>query len=194
MDPRSLTGAGTVLADRPPAAPGRRARTRVEPQRRPQFAHLSLEQLRAFRTTLSSEEAQVSYWRRVIQARLDLLRAGTMGHAEAPRLRPLLTDARVAGSRRALVDVVPVAEVPPLPSLAELWERRVDAEDEAGRQALEQDLAVAERQISDYRRSLHERIDDATGELIARYREAPARCLDVLPLDPRTRPAADPTG
>lgn len=190
MDPRSLTGAATALAERPardPVPNARRARTRQEPQRSPLFAHLSLEELRDFRTTLNGEEAQVSYWRRIIQARLDVVRAGTLGTADGAKLRPLLTDARVRRSRTALLDVVPVADVPPLPSLAELWDRRVEPGDEAGLRALEADLSVAETQISAYRRALHERIDDATSELIARYRETPSLCLAVLPLEPERR-------
>ncbi len=192
MDPRSLTGAGAVLAERPaagadlpePAAPGRRVRTRPEPKRSASYAHLSLEELRAFRKTLNGEEAQVSYWRRILQARLDVVRAGTLGTADGAKLRPLLTDARLASSRRALVDVVPIDDVPPLPSLAELWDRQVAPGDAEGLRALEADLSVAEMQISAYRRALHARIDEATGELIARYRETPGLCLDVLPLPP----------
>lgn len=186
MDPRSLTNGGAVLRDRPqpPAAPPRRVRTRPEPLRRPHFAHLSLDALRALRKTLNAEEAQVSYWRRVIQARLDLVKAGTVGSTDGPKLRPLLTDARLASSRSALLEIVPVDDIPPLPSLAELWDREVDPTDPTGMQALEADLLVAETQISAYRRTLHERIDEATGELIARYRETPSDCLDVLPLPP----------
>ena len=186
MDPRSLTGGGAVLADRPQhaTAPPRRVRTRPEPLRRPQFAHLTLEGLRELRKTLNAEEAQVSYWRRILQARLDLVKAGTVGSTDGAKLRPLLTDARLASSRSALLEIVPVAEIPPLPSLAELWDREVDAGDAPAMQELEADLEVAETQISAYRRALHERIDEATGELIARYRETPSDCLDVLPLPP----------
>ena len=43
-------------------------------------------------------------------------------------------------------------------------------------------LADAEHQLSAYRRGLHERLDAATGELIARYREEPALALRALPL------------
>jgi hypothetical protein len=42
-------------------------------------------------------------------------------------------------------------------------------------------LHSAERQLTDYRRALHERIDEATGELIARYRDDPASALTALP-------------
>jgi hypothetical protein len=64
-------------------------------------------------------------------------------------------------------------------------------DDEAGQAELDHDLARAERQLSEYRAALHRRIADATGELIARYREQPALCLTALPLrrDRRVVPA-----
>ncbi len=167
----------------PPARDGgRRASGRPLPQRSDDFAHLSLVALRDYRRALTSEEDQVSYWRRIIQARLDVLRAGALGTADGERLRPVLTADRVASSRTAMVSVVPVAEIPPLPNLAELWERRVSDGDAAGEAELDHDLAAAERQLSEYRAALHRRIADATGELIARYREQPSLCLSALPL------------
>ena len=39
----------------------------------------------------------------------------------------------------------------------------------------------AEAQLTDYRRALHERLDEATSELIARYRENPASALVAFP-------------
>jgi len=193
MDPRSHLSAGTALADRPGGASvptARRSGSRPAPERSQEFAHLSLEALREYRKTLNSEEAQVSYWRRIIQARLDVVRAGALGTTDGTALRPLLSDARVASSRNSLVDVIPVADIPPLPSLAELWDRRVEPGDSLGLTLLEDDLDAAERQLSAYRKALHQRIDDATGELIARYREAPTLCLSVLPLRPERRPAS----
>ena len=190
MDPRSAPGAATALAERAPGAntpAARRTRTREEPKLSPLFEHLSLTELRDFRTTLSAEEAQVSYWRRIIQARLDQVRAGALGTTDGAKLRPMLTDDRVRRSRNALIDIVPIDEVPPLPSLAELWDRRVEPGDEEGLRTLEADLSVGEMQISAYRRTLHERIDDATAELIARYRETPSLCLAVLPLKPERK-------
>jgi hypothetical protein len=182
----------SVPAPVPPARDGgRRSASRATPERSPEFAHLSLEKLRAYRRTLTSEEDQVSYWRRIIQARLDVLRAGTLGNAGGEHLRPVLTDDRIASSRTALVSVVPADDIPPLPNLAELWERRVADSDQHGQDELDHDLAVAERQLSDYRAALHRRIADATGELIARYREQPELCLTALPLrrDRRVVPA-----
>jgi hypothetical protein len=43
-------------------------------------------------------------------------------------------------------------------------------------------LTDAEKELSTYRRSLHERLDAATGELISRYRDEPALALQALPL------------
>lgn len=99
----------------------------------------------------------------------------------------MLTDSRVAVSRTAMISVVPIDDIPPLPNLAELWERRVADDDHRGSVALDQDLAVAERQLSEYRQALHRRIGDATAELIARYREQPDLCLTALPLRPERR-------
>lgn len=156
---------------------------RPAPERNEEYAHLTLAALRTYRAALQAEEGRVSYWRRLIQARLDVLRAGgSHGAVEAARLRPLLTDARVGSGRTALVEVVPVDDIPPLPDLADLWERSAEPGDDAGRRSLEVDLVVAEQQLSGYRAALHRRLTEATGELIARYRDQPALCLTALPL------------
>lgn len=177
--PVQFAPAGTPV---PPARDGGRRGNRPVPERSPEFAHLSLDDLRAYRRTLTSEEDQVSYWRRIIQARLDVLRAGALGSADGQHLRPVLSDHRLASSRTALLSVGPAGDIPPLPSLAELWDRRVADDDEPGQRDLDHDLTRAERQLSDYRQALHRRIGDATCELIARYREQPSLCLSALPL------------
>jgi hypothetical protein len=186
MPVASLTGVADP-APVPTARDGsRRGANRPTPERSAEFAHLSLDDLRGYRRTLTAEEDQVSYWRRIIQARLDLLRAGTLRPADGQHLRPVLAEGRTTAHRTAMVSVVPAEEIPPLPNLAELWERRVSDDDDQGQKDLDHDLAVAERQLSEYRQALHRRIADATCELIARYREQPALCLSALPL-PRER-------
>jgi hypothetical protein len=182
-----VRAAASVPPARDGGQPGNRRGSRPAPERSPDFAHLSLDALRDYRRTLTAEEDQVSYWRRIIQARLDVLRAGTLGSADGRHLRPVLTDSRIAVSRTALVSVVPADDIPPLPNLAELWERRVADGDTQGEADLDHDLAVAERQLSEYRQALHRRIADATSELIARYREQPDLCLIALPLRPERR-------
>jgi len=168
-----------------PSPGGRRPPARPVPQRSEAFAHLTLEGLRAYRKALAGEEDRVSYWRRVLQARLDVLRAGTSPRVAPAVLRPVLADTRGGASRTALVSVVPDLEVAPLPDLAELWDREVADTDAEGRAELAAALRRAEEELSLYRASLHERISDATRELVARYREDPRLCLSVLPLPPQ---------
>ncbi len=164
---------------------------RPQPQRSAEFAHLTLEALRAHRRSLSDEEARVSYWRRLVQARLDLLReaarsGSTDGRVES--LRAALTEVRPLGGRTSHQDLLPPDAAPPLPDLDRLWARQPLPADPADAANLGKDLAFAELQLSAYRNALHRRLELATGELIARYHEDPLLCLCALPLaDPGRR-------
>ncbi len=178
MDAMSST---PVPAGRSAAAPAPRKTTvRPTPVRTEEHAHLTLDELREYRKVLSAEESRVSYWRRILQARLDVVLAGA--EADSETLRPVLTDQRVGAGRRALVEITPVDDIPPLPDLASLWDRVVDVTDEAALAALAEDLTEAEKQLSEYRSVLHRRLGAATSELIARYRDEPTLCLSALPL------------
>lgn len=154
------------------------------PRRSPEFAHLPLVGLRQYRRALTQEESRVSYWRRIIQARLDMVRASETGHPSVDMLRPMLVEARVSRGRQALIEVVPIEDIPPLPNLEDLWDRDVVPGDDEHNAALVRDLVRAEAQLSAYRTALHRRLGLATSELIARYRENPAQCLSALPLPP----------
>ena len=166
---------------------GGRPRTPVAPrpipERSPQFTHLSLDALRSYRKALTAEESQVSYWRRLIQARLDVVAgAAPAGDPNAhERLRDLLAESR-SPSRQAVVRVVPGDETPPLPDLAALWVRELTPDNPANTEALHRDLGHAELQLSAYRSALHRKLTAATTELIARYRENPSLALTALPL------------
>ena len=174
MDPQATLEVPAV-----PRSAGRKGAPRPAAERSAEHAHLSLEGLREYRKTLTAEESNVSYWRRIIQARLDVVRAGS--DLVSQNLKPVLTDARVGAGRSALVEIVPVDDIPPLPDLADLWDRQVDPSDPAALAALEADLADAEEQLSAYRSALHRRLGAATSELIARYRDEPNLCLTALP-------------
>lgn len=188
VSPAVSPGARVPAARRP-------ARTRSAPRPVPQmsedYRHLGLAELRAYRSGLQDEEGRVSYWRRILQARLDVVRQGRrLGGTEAldpAALRPVLSGERVGAGRTALLEVLPVDDVPPLPDLGDLWERQVAPDDDAGLTALEADLTAAEEQLSVYRSTLHTRLAEATDELIARYRQSPVLCLDSLPLPAGTR-------
>jgi hypothetical protein len=157
-------------------------RFHTPPERSDDFAHLSLDGLRQYRTTVTSEESRVSYWRRIIQARLDLVRAADTGTAASVEdLRDMFTESRVGGARTSLMTIVPVDGMPPLPDLGSLWARQPIEGDHDHNTTLIRDLSKAESQLSAYRSALHRRLASATGELIARYREHPDLCLTALP-------------
>jgi hypothetical protein len=188
--------AAVEAADRAAEAKARRAARKAAraaqppPERDPVYDGLSLTDLRDSRTALSAEETKVSYWRRIIQARLDLVRSDVTDHSQVADLTRVLTEGRSSVHRLAHIDAQPVDGVPPLPDLAEVWARQVDPQDEVGCQRLESDLSHAEQELSQYRRELHRRIDLMTAELIARYREQPLLALQILPDDPLRRRAA----
>jgi hypothetical protein len=182
-------------AERAAAAKARRAARKAArasqppPERDPTYDALSLTDLRDARSALAGEETKVSYWRRIIQARLDLVRAQSPHSDPVADLTRVLTESRSSVSRLAHVDVRPVDDVPPLPDLAEIWSRQFDPADMPGARRLERDLDKAEKELSAYRRELHRRMDLMTDELIARYREQPLLALQILPGDPLRRPS-----
>lgn len=151
------------------------------PRRSPEFAHLSLEGLRNHRRTLTTEEHRVSYWRRLVQARLDLVRSIDDGHAPTVEsLTQVFADSRPA-PRGALLEIGLLDDLPPLPDLLEVWSREPVIGDPRANAVLVHDLMKAESQLSAYRAALHRRLGAATTELIARYREEPLQCLSALP-------------
>lgn len=168
--PVSAPAATPVRRDR---SGERRVSARRAPVRVPELAVLALDELRAYRRELLLEESRVSYWRRLLHARMDLVAQDTRS---MDRVRAVLNEHASASQRLAMAPIVDADEKPPLPDLAVLWES--DAEDER----LLPRLADAEHELSAYRRSLHRRLDAATAELIARYREEPALALRALPL------------
>lgn len=158
------------------------AAQRATPQRSAAFAHLDLPGLRHYRRTLATEENRVSYWRRLVQARLDLLTASSAGTPPGlEAIRDVLSDRHLTQSRTVLIELLPADDLPPLPDLAGLWSRLVDPRDTPAVNRQIRDLTKAERQLSAYRAALHRRIAAATAELIARYREDPLLCLSALP-------------
>ncbi len=149
----------------------------AEPSR--SLDRLSLKELRAYRRKLADEEEKISYWRRLVHARIDVL------EAEAHHERPLRLDEliRVLGdtgsgrTRNALVSVRAADDLPELPVLADMWVTELDPHDtDEVAEALRR-LRAAESQLTDYRRALHERLDASTNELIDRYRRDPASAL-----------------
>lgn len=156
---------------------------RPRPQRVPELAHMDLKRLRTYRRSLLAEELRASYWRRLLQARRDLLRVDA---ASGDRLMLLetLTEARGAGNRQAILALHPDGGMPVLPHLPDLWASVTSDADDVTRAELFARLASAESVLSSYREALHRRLDRATADLVARYHEDPRACLVALPLAP----------
>lgn len=151
------------------------------PERDPQS--LAFAELRAYRQRLTAEEEKVSYWRRLAHARIDVLEAGAHndGNLSFGDLVRVLGDTANGRAHRFLASVRAADPLPDLPDLAEMWATEVDIHDpEHVAKALER-IRAAERQLVLYRGALHSRIDEATAELIRRYREDPLLALSILP-------------
>ena len=100
---------------------------------------------------LKKEEGSVSYWRRILQARLDLMRRDADGRrVSVPQLAEVLVDAQASHRRVAALGIETAETLPPLPNLAELWTRPVPADDQE-REELIEGLREAEHSLSQYR-------------------------------------------
>ncbi|MGB3675718.1 MAG: hypothetical protein WA988_14890 [Candidatus Nanopelagicales bacterium] len=139
---------------------------------------LPLEKLRKVRQLLTERENQVSYWRRIIQARLDLLRDGAVKRGVTVEgLHRILSQQMGANSRKGILSVQPQGDQP-LAGLDHLWNRGINGADD---DQLELELVAAERELSEERTRLFGLIDAATQELVRRYREDPSLVLSALP-------------
>ena len=164
--------------------PVSRRRTITAPEPSPHLASLSLAELRAYRERLNREEERASYWRRLVHARMDLLEAeshaeGVLGLEDLVRV---LGETGSGHTRRALLHVQAADPLPELPELEQMWVDIDPHDARAVADALAR-LEAAEKQLTQYRRALFDRIDEATSELIVRYRDDPASALVALPED-----------
>ncbi|GAA2924374.1 hypothetical protein GCM10020221_20430 [Streptomyces thioluteus] len=159
------------------------------------LGELRLPELRALRREARQEEADLSYVRRLLQGRIDILRAELAQRADAadataeplvdrlseiladgPSGAPLLRPPRDAGHahaeeyRRLAEDML--GEV----ALSDLA-ARTDGELRAARLR----LGAYERHVSGRRRRLQRTADDCGAEIARRYREGEAQVDDLLP-------------
>ena len=165
----------------PSADTRRRSVTSTVPSE--ELATLDLVELRGYRHRLEAEEEKVSYWRRLVHARIDVLSAESdAGNSlSMDDLVRVLGDTGSGAGRRALVRFRAADPLPDLPVLGEMWVTEIDPQDDTQVEDALARLRTAEQQLTSYRRALHERIDEATRELILRYRENPRAALSVIP-------------
>lgn len=162
---------------------GRKPKRTMEPAASPALASMDLDRLRAYRRNLQDEEDRVSYWRRLVHARLDMLEAGanTEGSLSVEQLVRVLGDTGSGASRTALSAINPADPLPDLPESGAMWVTEIDPHDPDALAEAQEKLRGAEQKLTAYRRALFDRIDEATADLILRYRDHPAGALTALP-------------
>jgi hypothetical protein len=156
----------------------------------PDLKALRLPELRALRRDAHDDEADLSYVRRLLQGRIDILRAelGRRGGAQVPvvdRLSEILADtpSRHRSSARHVTVSTPrgeafrrlAAEMLGEVELSDLTART----DEELRAAMGR-LARYEQQVSRRRQQLQRTADDCSAEIARRYREGEAQVDDLL--------------
>ncbi|MGW2233259.1 RsiG family protein [Streptomyces sp. NPDC001759] len=152
---------------------------------------LSLPELRTLRRDAQRDEADLSYVRRLLQGRIDILRAELARRSPAgaasvvERLSEILTDAPArhrSSARHVTLGTPHGAEYRQLATdmLAE-----VELSDLAARTDLELNTAMGrlvryEKQVSRRRQRLQRTTDDCSAEITRRYREGEAQVDDLL--------------
>jgi hypothetical protein len=190
--PVPLTRVGGSSVVRPPAQRG------AEPVP-PDLGSLRLPELRALRREAQGDEADLSYVRRMLQGRIDILRAelarradpeapGRRADPEAPvldRLSEILADvpSRHRSSARHVTLSTPRGEEYrrlATEMLSEVELSDLSARTDAELHAAMGRLAGYEQQISRRRQSLQRTADDCGAEIARRYREGEAQVDDLL--------------
>ncbi len=151
---------------------------------------LPLDELRSLRAQLLAEEDAVSYVRRLVQARLDLVDAEVRRrrlHDEAvsPEALPGILSSRLTGGpARPPRPAVDASEHPLAIELDDLCARLGAAEPSALTDAqlatLRDELRAFEQLRSTQRQALFQRIDALSAELVHRYREGEADIEGLL--------------
>lgn len=160
----------------------RRIDVALEPEYVQRLDQLELNELRRRRDTAEDVESQISYYRRLLQGRMDLLdfelrrRAGEEEKTLLEALPQILASGMVLGSEPSLRHI---ETMPPIPSKTgrRLIDKIMDdgvltqlpdlSEDEI-KEAIER-LREVEATLSEQRRQLHSVIDTLQDEIVARY-------------------------
>ncbi|MET9802979.1 ABC transporter substrate-binding protein [Streptomyces sp. NPDC006368] len=181
---------GTGAAVRPPVQ-----RTPIEsvlPEvRQPDLTTLRLPELRALRRDAHGDEADLSYVRRLLQGRIDILRAelARRGGAQVPvvmdRLSEILADtpSQHRSSARHVTLSTPRGETYrrlAAEMLGDIELSDLTARTDEELSAAMGRLARCEQQVSRRRQQLQRTADDCSAEIARRYREGEAQVDDLL--------------
>ena len=157
---------------------------------------LSLDELRALRNRLQMEDDEVSYVRRVAQARVDLVRAeahrrdrGESTDDLSSELRVVLSTHLTGGPARPPRPTDDLSGHPLAIELDELCTAhgfgRLKLLDDADLASLSAAISEFESSVSSDRRARFERLDVLSAELVRRYRDGEAD-IDSLHADETT--------
>ncbi len=161
----------------------RRIDTVLEPEYLEGLDGLDLDEVRTRRDTAEDVEAQISYYRRLLHGRMDLLdfemrrRSGAEKRTILEALPEILANGMILGSEPTLKHI---ETMPPLPSMTgrRLIDKIMDdgvlaslpeLTDEEISEAIDR-LREVETQLSGQRRRLHQVIDTLQDEIVSRYR------------------------
>jgi hypothetical protein len=165
----------------------------LDPEYLADIASLSTDEIRAMRRDCEIEEHGISYARRVIQGKLDIVRAEAIRRRDETgesdllgSLPSVLGDRAVTTpqSHRA-VRLLPPPEAQPYVQRAEALGERAMASlrtlPDGDIADLASELAEAEHELSELRHQVFERIDALQNELMKRYKSGTASVREVLP-------------
>lgn len=142
---------------------------------------ITMQELREYRSVLQHDEERVSYWRRLVQGRLDIISKEQAADRITTAELISALGATASGARRQqFLSIKAHDELPELPGLDEVWTSAIDPNDPLANQNLVERLQATERQLSAYRSNLHQRLDAATAELVRRYKENPELTDDLF--------------
>jgi hypothetical protein len=155
------------------------------------LAELPMADVRSLRDEAGQEETDLSYLRRLLQGRIDIVGAALAGHgagdghqlvADLPRIlaeaqrkparglgRFQAVEPSNAGSTRRLEEQIASIDV-----------TDVEERDETSLRGLLDELQEAETRISERRRAVQDVFDAASEEIIGRYREGRADVAELL--------------
>lgn len=186
-DRRAASATEAASAARPPH---QRSRAELPEPVRHDLATLRLPELRALRRDSQRDEADLSYVRRLVQGRIDILRAEVARRAdpEAPvldRLSEILADApsrRGSSARHVTLSTPHGEEYRRLASdmLDEVGLSDLDARTDEELHTAMGRLLAYEQQVSRRRQELQRTADDCSAEITRRYREGEAQVDDLL--------------
>jgi hypothetical protein len=161
------------------------------------IGELPMDEVRTLRREAEQEETDLSYLRKLLQGRLDILRAelarrsGEESESDLVEALPhILADEGATPSPRGLGRHIAVE-----PSRADSHRRHVEAlvadvdlsnpsaHDDVSLQRAVDVLEREEQQVSDKRRAVQTVMDACTAEITRRYREGDADVSDLLPTD-----------